>query len=174
MRDETQACHDCGRQVHEQSSVDEHAPGCYHGRPATPDTDRRLDLEAITERARVAGLSWNDGFEEYAARFYAETGMMAPGKDDRYETHSREERQEEWEAWRRHEWAQEHKAAVADRAALLAEVERLRAHNASLLAGLDDMIRGLKLEHGPRVMEDNWPHVLVAIAAARPTTEDQP
>ena len=42
----------------------------------------------------------NDEFEAQAAKFYAETGVMAPGKHaGYYPTHTHEERREAYVAW---------------------------------------------------------------------------
>lgn len=38
-------------------------------------------------------------YEARAARFYEETGMVAPGKDDALGRHSRDERVEAWILW---------------------------------------------------------------------------
>lgn len=41
----------------------------------------------------------NDRFERLAAAFRAETGMLAPGKDDPTNTHDYETRRNAWLAW---------------------------------------------------------------------------
>ena len=49
-------------------------------------------------------MNANDRYEARAARFYKETGMMAPGKDEPpgFSAHTWEERMEAWNKWVRH------------------------------------------------------------------------
>lgn len=44
-------------------------------------------------------MNANECFEENAGRFYRATGMLAPGKDDRSNSHSRENRKARWDKW---------------------------------------------------------------------------
>jgi hypothetical protein len=57
--------------------------------------------KALEQTADWLGLGKdaNERYEYDAGRFHMETGYMAPGKDDRSNLHSREDREHAWKTW---------------------------------------------------------------------------
>lgn len=110
--------------------------------PASETVARQdaLDLASIRQRCEAERMppgGPSAAFEAMAERFHADTGLLAPGKDAGTVPWDCEEREAEWRRWLAHDRSRRHEEAIADRATLLAEVERLRASQAQLREALD-------------------------------------
>ncbi len=55
--------------------------------------------DCVRDEVRQHGIS--AGFDLAGAFFERETGMLPPGKDDRFGSHSYEDRSTAWLAWRK-------------------------------------------------------------------------